>query len=131
MVVVMPSLHTPLRIRVHEQDERRFTLTLREYGSTTGKDVSAYTNIYFEWENANGVVQAPIALSSITPGATWASGVVVVELGAGDVTATPGDCRFGITLVKMSGATTIEERTVMTGVVEVADRAADSFTITP
>ena len=118
-----------LRIKVHEKDERLFSLTLREYGSLTPLDVSGYTNIYFEWENPSGAAQTPLTLVSTTSGANWASGVVVVSFTASDVTSAVGDYRFGLTLKKVVSGTTTEERTILTGVVEVQDRAADSFTV--
>ena len=113
-----------LRLRVGEKDTRRIALSLRDYGVVFGKDLSGYDSILFEWENPQGVAQTPISLSAETVGADWDQGVVVLEFTASDVTAAVGDYRFGITLFSAS-----ETRTVLTGVVEVFDRAADSFSL--
>jgi hypothetical protein len=113
-----------LRLRVGEKDSRRIALSLRDYGVVSGKDLSGYDSILFEWENPQGIAQTPLALSEETVGADWAQGVVVLEFTSSDVTAAVGDYRFGITLFSAS-----ETRTILTGVVEVFDRAADSFSL--
>ena len=115
-----------LRLKVGEGDTRRVSLTLRDYGARTGRNLSEYSSILFEWEDARSVPQTPIAMSPTTAGASWSTGIIVVEIGPNDLTAAIGDYRFGVTLVSNT-----KTQTVVTGVAEVRDRVADSFTITP
>ena len=113
-----------LRIRLTEKDARRILFSIRSSGSTSTEDLSDATSILFEWENSAGVAQTPLSLSSTTPGADWATGQVVVDLGVNDVTANIGSLRFAITVVTVS-----QTRTVKTGVIEVSDRAGDTLTV--
>jgi hypothetical protein len=115
-----------LRLKVGEGDTRRISLTLRDYGSRIGRDLSGYSSILFEWEDVRNVPQTPIPMSSSTAGASWSTGVIVFEIGPNDLTYAVGDYRFGVTLISST-----KTQTVATGVVEVRDRVADSFTITP
>ena len=113
-----------LRLRVGEKDSRRIALNLRDYGVVSGKDLSGYDSILFEWENPQGVAQTPVTVNESTVGSDWAQGTVVLEFAASDVTQNVGDHRFGVTLVSST-----ETRTILTGVVEVFDRAADSLSL--
>ena len=115
-----------LRLKVGEGDIRRVSLTLRDYGVRTGRDLSGYTSVLLEWEDSRGIPQSPVALSSLTAGADWVNGILVVEVGPNDLTATVGDYRFGVTVTSST-----EIKTVVTGVVEVRDRSADSYAAAP
>lgn len=90
---------------------------LRRYLQKPAWDVSAAGQIVLEIEDPQGVDRNPIMADSGAPGADWAAGVVMIEIGPGDVCGTIGTWSTALTLF-IGG----EEVTVASGPIECYDR---------
>lgn len=100
-----------------EGNTRFLTFNLRKYLQKGPWNVSAAGQIQLECTNPQGVNIDPILADPLTPGADWSKGIVLVEIGPGNVTGMIGTWDSCLTLF-IGG----EEVTADSGTIEVKDR---------
>lgn len=114
-MTVLIDFH-PFSVEAFEGNTLILRFALRNESTGLPLDVRSATSIRLEWE-MDGVVKTPVESDRLHPLADWSRGIVIVEVGPGNVTLETGVAHATLTALWSSVSYSF-----CVGVIDVQDR---------